>query len=402
MKKKILLVISKFPPEYSGPGIRIPRFYDWLQTTDEQYRIEVLCNGIEQTTNEKYEHKGMPVRRVSAAWTRLIMGLIPRLPERLKHSITYQVEFFKTLIRLMLDRSYRKTDLLHIAGYSGGTAATLLWAKLSDIPVLLELVTAEASHRQKIFSVFRTPKISRQKVIALTEDMAKRSVRAGLPDEHIWCRPNPIDEKKFHCVSGAEKAKYKKRLSPFNKTHTVLVSVAKMIRQKNQLLILKTLPKLPEHFVALIAGPMVESGPLYDADKAYLEEIKSFIKENKLKHRVHLVNDFVEANEYMKAGDLYMMPAWNEGFGTPMLEAMACGLPVIGNKDEPAFCEWIKDNENGALCDIEKPEEWAQAIKRMSLMSDSARHNMSKAIHNKAGQLSIHKEYLSIIQRLIN
>lgn len=127
----------------------------------------------------------------------------------------------------------------------------------------------------------------------------------------------------------------------------MLVSVAKIMPQKNQLPILQTLPHLPGRFVAIIAGPLIKAGPLHDRDRAYLGETRSFIAQNNLERRVHLVDGFVEVQDYMKADDLYMMPAWNEGFGTPMLEALGCGFLVIANKAEPAFREWIKPPENG-------------------------------------------------------
>ena len=93
----------------------------------------------------------------------------------------------------------------------------------------------------------------------------------------------------------------------------------------------------------------------------------------------------------MKAGDLYRMPAWNEGFGTPMLEVLGCGLPVIANKAEPAFREWIKPPENGALCDIKRPQEWAKAIENIALLPDTRRHDIAAHTHKNARQSAMAK-----------
>jgi glycosyltransferase involved in cell wall biosynthesis len=102
----------------------------------------------------------------------------------------------------------------------------------------------------------------------------------------------------------------------------------------------------------------------------------------------------------MKASDIYAMPAWDEGFGTPMMEAMACGLPVIANANEPAFCEWIINDENGFLCDINQPEEWAKAIERAATIHKEKRKEWALKIKEKAGQDAIFSEYVARIKNL--
>ena len=170
--------------------------------------------------------------------------------------------------------------------------------------------------------------------------------------------------------------------------------------QKNQFLILKTLPHLPEKFVTVIAGPLIKEGPLYERDIKYFSDMQAFVKNNNLQQRVHFVTDFVEAEHYMKLSDVYGMPAWNEGFGTPMMEAMGCGIPVVANKGEAAFQEWVKPDVNGYLCDIEKPEEWAQAIEKASKFQESQNREMSENIHKKAGQEAIYNHYESLFKKL--
>jgi len=159
---------------------------------------------------------------------------------------------------------------------------------------------------------------------------------------------------------------------------------------------------LPEDYTAVIAGPFVKEGPLYKRDREYVESMKKFIKQNNLSARVNLVLDFVNAEEYMKLGDVYVMPAWNEGFGTPMMEAMACGVPVVANSQEIAFQEWIEGGKNGYLCDIQEPEEWAQAIQKVVKFSEEKCLEMAERIREKAGQKAIYSHYEDIIDSLLS
>lgn len=398
--KNFLLVISKFPPEYSGPGVRIPRLYNWLREKYKNTSIQVLCNGIEQLKNEEYIYQDFSVRRVTAENLNKLFLPLAFIPKRLSHAIIYQYEFVKTLLILFFSKRYKNIDFLHVAGHSGGTAAALLWAKIRKIPVLMELVTEHARHIQKGFLLSEISVPENSVVIALTEKASLSCQSLGLSKDKIWCRPNPIDDQKFKIEEGI-KNDLRETLTPFSHDQIVISNVAKIMPQKNQFLILQALTYLPKKFVAVIAGPFIKEGPLYQRDKEYLDKMRSYIQENDLQSRVCLLTDFVDAEKYMKLSDIYAMPAYNEGFGTPMMEAMGCGLPVVGNKGETAFQEWIIDGVNGYLCDIESPQSWAQAIEKASKFSKAQCLDISENIRKKAGQEAIYGEYMAIITKLL-
>ena len=394
--KSILLVISKFPPEYSGPGVRIPRLYDWFREKRSDFNLKVLCNGVERTKNETYYHDGLEVQRITAG---KFYGWLSFLPKRLSHFLIYQIEFVQCLFVLFFFDRYKNIDFLHVAGHSGGTAAALLWAERRKIPVLMELVTEYARHQQKFFFFGKASVPENGMVVALTDKAKNECIKKGLDKTRIWSRPNPIDNQKFK-PEFEKKYDLRKSLTPFGKEHIVISNVAKMMPQKNQFLVLKTLVHLPENYVAVLAGPFVKEGTLYERDKKYMATMQAFIKANNLQSRVHLVADFVEADQYMKLADIYAMPAWNEGFGTPMMEAMGCGLPVVANQKEAAFQQWIKKGENGYLCDIQKSEEWAQAIEKASKIDENQCLTISADIHKKAGQEAIYNHYEAVIEGL--
>ncbi|GBC80658.1 D-inositol 3-phosphate glycosyltransferase [bacterium HR09] len=57
------------------------------------------------------------------------------------------------------------------------------------------------------------------------------------------------------------------------------------------------------------------------------------------------------------------MPSWLEGFGLPVVEAMACGVPVIASNTS-SLPEVMGDA--GLLVDPAKPEALAQAILKLA------------------------------------
>ncbi len=59
--------------------------------------------------------------------------------------------------------------------------------------------------------------------------------------------------------------------------------------------------------------------------------------------------------------DAYVMPSMGEGFGIVLIEAAACGVPVVGSRADGSR-EALLDGRLGRLVDPRKPNELLQAI----------------------------------------
>ena len=64
----------------------------------------------------------------------------------------------------------------------------------------------------------------------------------------------------------------------------------------------------------------------------------------------------------MKASSVYVLPSTREGFGLVVLEANACGLPVVTVRHASNAAQALIRPENGVVCELKK-EELAKAIK---------------------------------------
>ncbi len=254
-----------------------------------------------------------------------------------------------------------------------------------------ELVNAEAPPRQRLFFWWEAgPQTGRSAIVAMNRIAVERCNRAGFRDE-VWYRPNPIDEGRF-TPEFEHRQIYRRELTPFSEKDVVLCSVAKFMPRKNQLFLVEVLSRLPTNYKLLLAGPAVTSGKWYERDQAYLEHLRDVIKWRGVEDRVHLTLGFVDAARYMKASDVYCLPAWDEEFGTPMLEAMACGLPVIANSQEPAFVEWVKPGQTGFLCPLIE-DRWVMAAKAGSCLQEDELRSASAHVQRVAGQTVVYEEY---------
>lgn len=96
------------------------------------------------------------------------------------------------------------------------------------------------------------------------------------------------------------------------------------------------------------------------------EKIKEFITENNLKNKIEILRwkRREELPFYYSAADCFITLSDSETFGIVILEAMACGLPIIG-ANATSIPELIQDKINGFLVDI---EDESSVLDKMTLL----------------------------------
>ncbi len=91
---------------------------------------------------------------------------------------------------------------------------------------------------------------------------------------------------------------------------------------------------------------LVGQGPL----RTDLERMAKTKKKTSIKFMGTLPN--LELPPFLNSCDLFILPSSYEGHPKALLEAMACGLPVIGTRVS-GIQELIHDGENGLLCELD-------------------------------------------------
>jgi len=80
--------------------------------------------------------------------------------------------------------------------------------------------------------------------------------------------------------------------------------------------------------------------------------------------------------KYIARADVFALTSRYEGFGNVLLEAMACGVPVVATSS-PGTREIISDGENGLLVGRHEPADVAAALDRL-LADDALRRRLSE------------------------
>ncbi len=112
------------------------------------------------------------------------------------------------------------------------------------------------------------------------------------------------------------------------------------------------------------------------------------------------MTEFVDAAAYMKLADVSLMPSHQEGLGTPLLESLAAGVPVIANRGVKSFQQWINDEENGFLCEL-APEPWARAVEQAVAFGEERRRRVSQTILAEASASRIDAAFMALVNALV-
>lgn len=153
-----------------------------------------------------------------------------------------------------------------------------------------------------------------------------------------------------------------------------------LLKEKGVITLLKAFSKLEKRhqdvkLVIAIAEPPKE---LREKFNQALEELNRYIKLCRIEKNTVYKTFSLEKMPLVYAGsDIFVLASENEPFGLAYIEAMACGIPVIGS-NTGGVPELIKDNQNGFLIPVGDVEMLAEKTSEL-LMNKKLKNNFVKA-----------------------
>ena len=101
-------------------------------------------------------------------------------------------------------------------------------------------------------------------------------------------------------------------------------------------------------------------------------------KENRILFMGH-----TEPLPYLQISDVFLFVSEREGFGSAVIEAMACSLPVICKKIDKVTDFIITPNKTGIIIDSNDPGDFIKAVLDI-YYNPSLKHKMGKDGENEA------------------
>jgi len=184
-------------------------------------------------------------------------------------------------------------------------------------------------------------------VVAVSEEVKHRIVRAGVPQERIRVIPNGIDLRPFTVERSPEPADWSQDRP------AVVGMVARLSAEKGVDLFVRA--------AAQVAGTISHVRFVVVGDGPDREELETLIDQLRLQPFVSIMGRRNDMPSQYASFDLLVSSSRKEGLPMAILEAMASGLPLIATAvgDVPNV---VRNGETGILLPAGDPEALASAI----------------------------------------
>jgi teichuronic acid biosynthesis glycosyltransferase TuaC len=245
----------------------------------------------------------------------------------------------------------RHADIVHAHfAYPDAVAARKL-ARRHHLPLIvtvhgsdINILAKDAGRQRQIVQMLK----GAAGIVCVAEDLVRKVVALGAPASRVHHIPNGVDACKFY---PGDKGAHRARLGLIHQQKLIL-TVGNLIPIKGYDCLIRALVDTDPNIGLVIAGEGRER-----------DRLERYSRRLGLEKRVHFAGPVPHAQlaEYYRAADFLVISSHSEGWPTVILEALACGLPVIANR-VGGIPEVLSSPELGMLMEDNNPSTIAEAI----------------------------------------
>ena len=320
---KILMFNNEFPPLGGGTGtVNLELFNIFKNTPDLKIDLITSAAGQKKETEQFSENINIYKYPVGKKNIHHASNL-----ELIKYTFKASFAGFK----LHKKEHY---DFVFVWASVPASFPALMLKIFKNIPFLIRISGPDIPGYEKRYNtVYKiiTPFIRfawKKAEIIITKCKAEKELVLGInPKLKINTIFNGVDTEKFYFEKRTENQKL------------TLVCSARLIKHKGQYILIEAISNLQKQGIVLNANLVGEG----DEKDAYIK----YAKEKEVSEQIFFsgyVPREIIVKEYQKA-DLFVLPSYNECMSNSLLEAMACGLPVIVT--DVGGTEELVDKNNG-------------------------------------------------------
>jgi glycosyltransferase involved in cell wall biosynthesis len=237
-------------------------------------------------------------------------------------------------LRRLLRRE--RPDLVHLHSRRGADTLGGIAAKLAGVPAILSRRVDNPEPRWLVAVKYRLYR----KVITISEGIRQVLLSEGVPAERVVCVHSAVDTDRYR--PGGDKNWFRREFGLAAEEQAVGM-IAQFIERKGHRVLFNAIPAI------LAARPQTRfllfgQGPLQP-------DIAHAIEKHGLSSRVHVIGFRNDLERIMPCLDLVVHPASMEGLGIALLQAAACGVPMVACR-AGGIPEIVRHQHNGLLIPV--------------------------------------------------
>lgn len=343
---RIVIISSSIPPNVSGAGVRALR------------TAKGICENQKVLLITRTINKGLQIPHIT------ILGEKKEPGSRSNNIIRNIINI--TLLPIILFtkiRKLKKPNVIHGFSPSWLVIHTFIFNKLFwKAPFIIE-ITLEGSDTPGSKSkwwLFRWLSDyclrNAEKVNCISPSLYKTMLKHGFQEKQLALIPNSFDPRFVPANKNTKrelKAKY-----GFTHDTFLITTVGGVTKRKGYLLIMDIILSLPKslNFKVVSVGN-------YNSDyqRGLRDKILHTLDEHGMVEKMIFMG-YQDPLPFLQMSDVFLFTSNREGFGTAVIEAMACGLPVVCRKIDNITDFIIPEKKLGTIIDSNNPEEYSKAI----------------------------------------
>jgi glycosyltransferase involved in cell wall biosynthesis len=295
----------------------------------------------------------------------IIDGIKVKRFKNINNTLSYRYNISTPIGLVRCPNDFSDSDIVHMHEYR--TLQNILirrHAKNNNVPYILQARGSLTTffHKnllKKTFDRLWGYKILQDaaRVIALTTSEAEECKIMGVPDDKIEIVPNGIELDEFEHLP--PKGQFRSRYA-LDESIKIILYLGRIHQIKGLDLLVKAFTRSIKEMDRV---KLVITGP----DDGFLGVLEKLVRELAIEEKVLLTGP-LHGEERLTAyvdADVYILPSFYEAFGLTVLEAMACGKPVIVT-DRCGLAD-VVNNETGLVVPYDE-EPLSQAL--IKLLSD--------------------------------
>ena len=211
-------------------------------------------------------------------------------------------------------------------------------------------------------------------LICISSEIADELHNKGFDEDMLIRIPNGVDTERFSPGDGT------RRLLPTGRLN--IIFSGRLVYRKGIDVLFKAFRNIlmdchcPDVHLNILGSSKLQTGDQYERG------LRDYVKENQLEGAITFHGDVDNVEEYLREADIFAFPSRHEGLPNALLEAMACGLPVVATSIG-GIVDVIRDGENGILVKPDDVAGFYLALKRL-IDSPETRRSLGTAARDTA------------------
>ncbi len=339
-----------------------------------QQQVQYLVEGLVK--------KGVPTALVCPPGSELARRFklleLPLFPVKIGHA--FDLKAARSIVRVIKDHGF---NILQAHSSHALALALLVKTMLPEIKLVASRRVDFSVKKPLVGALkYNNPLVDR--VVCVSQNVLRVLKNDGVKPQRLTVIHDGIDLQRFEKAS--PDGLREELQIPEN--HLIVGTVAALVGHKDYPTLLKAAQqvlKKQENVTFCAVGDGGDREPLLQLHQSL-----------DLGERFKFVGFRKDVGRFFKLFDVFVLSSHMEGLGTSVLDAMACGLPVVATA-AGGIPEMIENGKNGLLVPPRNPQALAGAI--LQLLNDEAlRHSLALAGKKNVSRFSIENNVLQHIE----